>query len=362
MSGKVLLVPDLALEGWPSMERYARALAQRLPVSVPASAQTITGPRYVARYVTYPRALKAELPVALAHIADHSYAHCLAALPGAPSVVTIHDLFPVRVMKEGGGGVRSMVRNGLLQRTMRWVRRADRLIAITQFVAEEAARLLEVPENRIRVAPVGVDAAFFGPVHEEVVADRRRGWLSGTSAGADAVILLHVGLCVPRKRIDIVIGTLAELRRRGVNAVLVQIGGHFTPAHHVAISAAGLDAFTVQESSVSEPSLIAAYHSADVLLMPSAYEGFGFPIIEALAAGLPVVSSGAGGMREAGGEAAFVVEAEEPARYADAIGAASEDPNRGDRRERGIAHATALSWDATAEKVRAVYRELGVEI
>jgi len=360
---RVLLVPDLALEQWPSMDRYAAALAQRLPVALPESARTIGGARYVARYVRYPRALRREPRPALVHVADHSYAHCLAAFPGVASVVTVHDLYPVHLLRRGGG-VRATLRNRLLRRSLRWLGRADRLVAVTRYVAAEAARLLAVDPARIAVAPNGVDDAFFAPPGAAVVAERRQGWLTATRASGRAHVLLHVGLCVPRKRVELAIDALAELRRLDRDAVLVQIGGEFSAAHTAAIAARGLEGRVVQEPRVTEASLVAAYYASDVLLMPSSYEGFGLPVLEALAAGCAVVTSGAGGLQEAGGDAAVVVAGEGGAPYADAVAELVEETGaaREARRARGLAHARAHSWDITAQRVREVYAGLGVEI
>ncbi|OGU00494.1 MAG: hypothetical protein A2085_05280 [Gemmatimonadetes bacterium GWC2_71_10] len=360
---RVLLVPDLAVERWPSMDRYASALAQRLPVAVPEAHRTVDGLRYLARYVRYPRALRREPRPALVHLADHSYAHCLAAFPGVPSVVTVHDLHPVHLLQLGGS-LRALPRNTMLRRTLRWLPRADRLVAVSRFVADEVVRLIGLPEERIAVAPNGVDDAFFGAPHPAVVTERRQGWLSASGVSGRARVLLHVGSCVARKRIDLAIATLAELRRQGMEAVFVQIGGVFTAEHRAVIAQHGVTSLVVQEPRVTEAALVTAYYAADALLMPSSYEGFGLPVLEALAAGRPVVTSGAGGMREAGGDAAVVLSSDDPARYAEALAALllEEGSAREARRQRGIAHARRHTWDATAQKIRAVYGELGVEI
>ena len=353
----VLLVPDLELEAWPSMDRYARELARRVPeAALPQEAATLRGPRYFARYLRYPRALRRYRP-ALVHVADHSYAHCLAAFPGVPSVVTIHDLYPLHVIAAAGRSIRSRVRDRLLRRVLDWTRRADRWIADSEFTAGEARHLLGLASERITVAPLGVEEAFFSRPADGVLAARRRAWV-GTDTRA--TIVLHVGTCAPRKNVEAVIAAVGLLRRRGMDARLMQIGGRFGASHARAIAAADLTPFVRQEPAVDEPALVAAYHAADVLLMPSSYEGFGLPALEALAAGLPVVSSGAAALRETVGDAGMAVEPAEPGALADAVASIlGETTGRDALIARGRARARTMTWQRTADRVRAVYAQLG---
>lgn len=355
MSG-VLLVPDLALERWPSMDRYAAELARRVPgVARPEEARALTGARYWARYVRYPRALRRYRPD-LVHVADHSYAHCLSAFPGVPSVVTIHDLYPLHVLGAAGRGARGVVRNGLLRWVVGWVRRAGLWICGSEFTAGEARRHLELPPERVRVVPYGVDERFATPPAREVIAERRRAWLG--VAGAGTRVVLHVGNCSGRKNVVAAIEALGVLRRDGVDARLVQIGGRFERSHRRAMAASGVEAFVRQEPEVAEDSLVAAYYAADALVLPSTYEGFGLPALEALAAGLPVVTSGAGGLAEAVGEAALITATEPVALAASLARALTDAATRTTLIQRGLLHARTMTWDRTASATRAVYAEL----
>jgi glycosyltransferase involved in cell wall biosynthesis len=354
----ILLVPDLRLEAWHSMDRYAAELARRLPeIAVAEEARTLGGPRYYARYVRYPRALRRYQPE-LVHIADHSYAHCLKSFPGAKSVVTVHDLYPVAVLEARQKSVRAAVRDRLLRWVLDWAHRASRWIAGSAFAAAECRRLLGVPEGQMKVIPYGVAEAFFRRPTEVAIAARRQAWLSAARSRSNRHVILHVGTCAPRKNVEAATAALGVLRRRGVDACLVQIGGEFKGGHRAAMAAAGVEDVVVQERMVDEASLLSAYYAADVLVMPSTYEGFGLPVLEALAAGLPVVTSGAGGLREAGGDAAVVADGANPPALADALELVLLDTEvRSSLRERGIAHARTHTWERTAELTRVLYRE-----
>ncbi len=352
-----LLVPDLALERWPSMDRYATEIGRRIPgLRQVEDARTLTGPRYWARYVRYPRALRKHRPE-LVHVADHSYAHCLSAFPGVPSVVTIHDLFPLHVMAEGGRSARTLVRDLLLRWVVDWVRRAGMWLAISEFTAQEALRHLRLPADRVRVVPLGVDQRFGTAPPESAVAERRRGWL-GAAATGKTYVVLHVGNCSPRKNVEAAIGAVGILRRGGLDARLVQVGGRFEASHRKAMDQAGIANLVRQEESVTEESLITAYHAADALAFPSTYEGFGLPALEAQAAGLPVVTSGAGGLAQAVGEAALIAAPDPDALAAGLARVLTEPATRTTFVQRGLLHARTMTWDATATGTRAAYEEL----
>jgi len=356
---KPILVRDLLLERWPSMDRYADALATRMPEAEVAPGWRMHGPRYFTRYWRYPRGMRG-VRGDLVHVLDHSYAHCLRSFPGMPTVVTVHDLHPLRVLAEGRRDLRGRVRDALLRRVLNWAERGDRVIVSTQFTAREVERFLHVQAGRIRVIPYGVDAHFFARPDERRVAMRRQGWtVSLTREGVPSHVILHVGSCAPRKNVETAITALGLLRAKGVDAVLIQVGGVFEAAHHAAIHAAGVADHVLQEPSVSEAGLVEAYYAADALVLPSRFEGFGLPAVEAMAAGLPVVTSGAGGLREAVGDAGVVTGTVDAPPLADALAELLPDAARRERlAERSRARAALMTWEQVVERTRAVYREL----
>jgi glycosyltransferase involved in cell wall biosynthesis len=143
----------------------------------------------------------------------------------------------------------------------------------------------------------------------------------------------------------------------GVDVYLLQVGGRLTGEHETMIDRLGLSRVVRSHPAADERTLRRAYRAADVLLFPSLYEGFGFPVLEAFASGLPVVMSGAGGLREVGGDAAVIVEGRDPTTYVQALVELSEDQ---DRREAlialGMHRADGFTWRRTADQTADVYR------
>jgi glycosyltransferase involved in cell wall biosynthesis len=149
------------------------------------------------------------------------------------------------------------------------------------------------------------------------------------------------------------------LRRSGLDAWLLQVGGAFSPEQEQEIAAQGIKDVTRNIKEAAEPVLRAAYRAADVLLFPSHYEGFGFPVLEAMAAGLPVVTSGAGGLAEVAGDAAVVVGERETGPYVQAIRRLATSPQwRQQLVQRGVERAHRFRWVETARKTAEVYRAL----
>jgi glycosyltransferase involved in cell wall biosynthesis len=391
---RVLLVPDLPLDRLAAMDKYAHRLHDWLESGDPGfevrlaahigeltrdeagdgrgsgsykrwwnqpidpARLVLPGPlygphKYVARYLFYPLRLRREATRAdVVHVLDHAYAHMLTTARRRPTVVTVHDLMPVIVLRSPTGGIPESLRNRLLRRTLKALRLADTFLVGTEWLKRELATWLG-DERKIRVVPFGVDRAFF----REAPGGRERGrrdW----RIPEDAFVVLHVGSTVERKNVPLVIQTVARLRMEvGVDVYLLQVGGRLTSEQEHLIERLGLSQVVRSIPAAYERTLRRAYRAADVLLFPSLYEGFGFPVLEAFASGIPVVTSGAGGLREVGGDAAVIVEGRDPAAYADALVELSDDQ---DRREAlialGMARAEEFTWKRTAEETAAVYR------
>jgi len=391
---RVLLVPDLPLDRAAAMDKYAHRLHDWLESGDPGfdvrlaahigeltrdegsdgrgsgsytrwwnqpidpSRMILPGPLrgpqgFTARYLFYPRRLRREAKRAnVVHVLDHAYAHMLTSARRRPLVVTVHDLMPVIVLRSPTGGIAESLRNRLLRRTLKALRQADSYLVGSEWLRRELATWLG-DDRKIHVVPFGVDRAFF----REAPGARERGrrdW----RIPEDAFVVLHVGSTVDRKNVPLVIQTVARLRMEvGVDVYLLQVGGRLTGEQEALIDRLGLSRVVRSVSAADERTLRRAYRAADVLLFPSLYEGFGFPVLEAFASGLPVVTSGAGGLREVGGDAAVIVEGRDPVAYVQALVELSEDQ---DRREAlialGMHRADGFTWRRTADQTAEVYR------
>jgi glycosyltransferase involved in cell wall biosynthesis len=252
-----------------------------------------------------------------------------------PAVVTIHDL-----SFESDPGLMGL-RDRFMFRTFvpRSVRRADRVLAVSERTKRDLVEHYGIAEDRIVVTPNGVDPIF-----------RPNGTAPNVSPYA-----LFVGGIQPRKDPVTAIEALAlfdgDLR-------LVLVGDEKRGGGDVrsAVRRLGLERRVELAGYVGHEGLASLYRGAACLVFPSRYEGFGLPVLEAMASGTPVVATTAGAVPEVAGEAAVLVEPGDPAALADGIRQVLAD------RERfvaaGLDRARQFSWAATARLTLDVYREL----
>lgn len=243
-----------------------------------------------------------------------------AASP-VPLVVTVHDLAVLLHPETFNRWTRAYSR-ALVPRV---VRAARLVIAVSEFTRRELERLLRVPPERVRVVPNGVDALFAA---------------EGARAGGDYV--LAVGTIEPRKNLP---RAARAARRLGIELRAVGAPGW---------GRVDLDGVRWL-GQLPDEELAAQYRGARCLVYPSLYEGFGIPILEAMACGCPVVTSAGGATEEVAGGAAVLVDPLDEA--AIAAGIEEADARRGALRAAGLERARPFTWDAARAATRAVYAE-----
>jgi glycosyltransferase involved in cell wall biosynthesis len=282
--------------------------------------------------------------------------HSLAQRPPAfrfrHEVVTIHDVFPVTGRDYSTPDFLKKFSNLLLEAA----RRASLIITPSGYTADQLVRVAGTCRKKIRVVPEGVDLPdrVFSEIEKNAARER---WV-----GKGNRLILVVGVIQTRKN---TLGALRALDRMPVNYHLVLAGsdGHGADAVHDYIQRSGLSSRVRRLGHVDRHELFSLYQSADVMLFPSFEEGFGLPVLEAMACGLPVVAARTSSLPEVGGDAAVYVDPLDEQNICEEVVRVSEDEAlRRTLIERGLDRARQFTWRRTAEETLKVYEEaLGIE-
>ncbi len=275
----------------------------------------------------------------------HGTHFVLPAVRRAKCVLTVHDLTYLRHPEYFGN--RELNERGHRKELPRALARVDAVIADSRHTRDDLAELLNYPEGRIRVIHLGVEPHFF--VSRD--AERLAGVKSRYRLDGPYLVFL-VGTPEPRKNL---LRTVAAARRASARVPLVIIGQQDAIRATLENDVRGV----VLTGPVPDADLPWVLHGAELALYPSLYEGFGLPAVEAMAAGVPLITSNRSALPEVVEKAAVLVDPESEDDMEEAIRELLED---GDRRQQlielGRARARELSWNVTAQHVLEVYREL----
>ncbi len=316
--------------------------------------------RLVSRFLDYPRWLKdqQECP-SVYHIVDHSYAHLAHALPAGRTVVTCHDLDTFRSIIEPRTEPRSWPFRAMTRRILTGLQSAARVTCDSVATRDGIIAHGLLPAHKLEVVPLGVDPLMTPDANPE--ADEFVTSLLG-GPGRARVDLLHVGSTIARKRIDVLLRTFAAVQSEYPSARLIRVGGPFTDAQQGVIEGLRIEPSTILAlPRLDRAQLAAVYRRASLLLQPSGAEGFGLPVVEAMACGVPVVASDLPVLREVGGPAAEYCAVGDIAAWSGTVCAMvrerRDDPASWDRRRRAaLQQAGRFSWSRFAASLADVYR------
>jgi glycosyltransferase involved in cell wall biosynthesis len=233
------------------------------------------------------------------------------------------------------------------------MRNVAHVACVSEQTQRDVIEFVGVDPDRTSVIPNGVSTGFMPFDHST------RARLRATIAGPGTRIVLHVSTGAAYKNVEGSLRTLAALRAMGTPAVLVRAGAVLRPSQLSLARRLGIAAAVHDLGRVSDRRLGELYNLADVLLFPSHYEGFGWPPLEAMASGTPVVTSEAPALLEVTDDAALHAPAANPSELALAIRSIFDDPAVAQRLvNAGIKRAAHYRWAKTARAFDALYRRV----
>jgi glycosyltransferase involved in cell wall biosynthesis len=235
----------------------------------------------------------------------------------------------------------------------RAVAAATRVLCVSATTAADLAERMDISPDRVDVTPLGTDLR---PAPTERVAELRR------RLGLDGPYLLGLGTVEPRKDLPTLVRAFAALAAELPHRlVLAGLAGWGAGELAAAVAASGVADRILVSGYVPEADKAALLSGADVFAYPSRYEGFGLPVLEAMACGTPVVTTTGGSLPEVAGDAATLVDPGDDAALAAALAKLATDPAaREDAAARGRARAATFTWERCAEATAAAYsRALG---
>lgn len=278
---------------------------------------------------------------------------------GTRRVVTVHDLAFLRYPELLTDDARRYYRQ--IERS---VAVADRVIAVSDYTAGQLCELTHVDPDKIVTIPNGIDRYAMDIGQDEAVT-RVRGELDQDQSMlvlSERPLILVVGTIEPRKRQQLVLRALehSQLSCRSIAPLVVLIGQRGWTCEPIVteIDRAVAAGRAIWLENVSDRLLSALYRRATVLAMPSLDEGFGLPLLEAMAVGLPVVAARRGALPEVAAEAALLV-GDDPEEWVEAIRSLIDNESRRQElRRAGRIRAAQFSWERTAAETAALYREV----
>ena len=283
----------------------------------------------------------------------------------APLVVTIHDTIEFQPQSYGAASAGERLRRRLMHAysrvvTRRAARQAAAIVTDSLHSRDDLVTVLGAREDRVHVVPLSHNARY-RPLATSEIGPREEAYTREALGGRPLPerFLLALVSPSPRKHVRGLVQAYARLPqalRAEVGLVLVWSHDVLEGAVDALASSEGVAGQVRSLYGVSDDDLVFLYNRAEAFVFPSLYEGFGLPVLEAMACGTPVIASSLTSVPEVAGNAARIVDPRDLTALAAALEAVLSDPDEAHRlAEAGLAHAARFNWRRTAELTRDVY-------
>ena len=378
MPVRVGVVCDLREEGWHSMDLVADMLLESLPSAsagrvaatrlrppmtrrwtrlpiVGSGNRAQLGDRLTGRLWDYPRWLRPQRgDFDVFHIVDHSYAHLIRELPAERTIVTCNDTDAFEAAREGTVSRLDPLRL-LAAHVLDGISRASHVACISEATRQDLISTGRVDPSRTSVVYLGAHPACT-PV-PDLAADSQIERLLGPRRFE----LLHVSSTIPRKRIDVLLEVFSRFRSVDPDARLLRVGGPLTREQQRLAERLNVADAIVELPFLDRLQLAALYRRASVVVLPSEREGFGLPVVEAMACGTPVIASDIPALREVGGTAAQYCSVGDINCWVEALArfrlGQSDPAVRERRRAECLSAAARFDWRRYAVQMAALYEQ-----
>ena len=276
----------------------------------------------------------------------HATEHLLPRLKKTRSVFTLHDL-----IFQFDPDSHKPLNIAFLKTLMpRFLKAADAIIAVSENTKRDALNLYGIPAGKIHIIYEGVDPKFTPITDPDRLAHVR------SKYHLPDRFILHVGTIEPRKNLPLLFEVAAQTKEHIVVAGKL---GWLTDPILAKVKELGVEDRVTFTGFIDDDDLPAMMSAANVLALPSKYEGFGLPILEAMACGTPVVSSNAASLPEVGGNAALYAWHDDVRSWIRLLSLALDDIElRGTLRERGLRQAAKFRWETMARETAEIYRKV----
>ena len=342
------------------MDRYWRDLdrAKNQAQTTDHFSSLLTGPpaetrtssrwhRAAAKYAIYPLRALLSKPRSVFHLLDHSHAHVLRFLgKKGKKIVTVHDLAPLR--EPAGLSVNQLNR---FRQGVEELRRSDLILTDSNFTAEDVKQVLGSDSPPIHRLLLGVDNLRFSSRRTQVLPEDKD-FLAGRT-------VLCVGSNDRRKNLRILPDVFECVEREFGSFNFIRVGPPLESAIRDRFKKQCPKVNIQELRNLTEEQLATVYQKSDVLFFPSILEGFGFPVVEAMAAGTPVVASNASSIPEVGGEAALYFDPMDAGAAAGLLVRVLTNTDLAESlRNRGRLQALELDWEQHFSQLTGHYRRL----
>jgi len=373
---RLAVICDYPEENWHSMDLCAQMLLEHLQAEHSHSLEVVkicpkfrprlqklpwlgqkrvayNADRLINRFWDYPQYLKGVVAdFDWFHIVDHSYAQLAHGLPSDRTGIFCYDLDAFRSVLAPSQEPRPRWYQAMTRRILTGLQHA----AIVFYSATDIKN--QIRHYDILSCPLIRNPLGFSSEFSTTPLELSSPLLSQLSIIPDSPFLLHVGSCIPRKRIDILLQVLAGVRQYYPDLKLVKVSGEWTQQQRSQIDQLDLADSIIHFTNLERPAIAELYRRAAVVLMTSEAEGFGLPVLEAFACGAIVVSSDIAVLQEVGGAAAVYCELEDITNWINTVKSVMANPAIAPCLEQRLAQAHQYSWSTHAQIVAAAYFKL----